>query len=130
MLEPLDFVVMDSLPQDTVTIFGKSRPNIVVYKSKGRFIKDGSTVAGAVIMDDTGMQECKDKGVTLELKRSVVHLKFRSAELAQCCGNMVIVSDYLTERVLQKGYLVKDINIYGLLVSHKILCSIKVQCPC
>ena len=32
---------------------------------------------------------------------------------------MVRVSGYLTERALQKGYLVKDINIYGLLVSHK-----------
>ena len=97
MLEPLDFVVTDSLPQDTVTIFGKSRPDIVVYKSKGRFIKDSSTVAGATIMDEG---ECEVNGATLELKRSVVHLKSRSAELAQCCANMVRVSGYLTERAL------------------------------
>ena len=64
MLEPLD---TDSLPQDKVTIFGKSKPDVIVNRSKVGLIKDGSTVSGAVIMDD---EYAKSK----ELKNSVAYL--------------------------------------------------------
>ena len=111
MIEDRGFVVVDTLPQDNVTIFGKSQPDIIIYRSEGRYIK-GTSVTGAAI------SICEISGATLELKKNAVHLKSRSPQLAQSCANMVRVSGYLTEKALQKGFIVEEINIFGLLVSH------------
>lgn len=119
LVESKGFVVTDTLPQDGVTIFGKSQPDMIIYKSKGGFMR-GRSVMGATICIDTPVdqQAWEVTGATLELKRNPVHLKSKSPALAQSCANMVRVSGFLTERALLKGYIVEEITILGLLVSH------------
>ena len=97
-------MVVGNLPYDGVTIFGKSQPDVVIYKSRIGYIK-GRGIVGA-------------DGVALELKKSVVNVKARSPELAQSCANLVRVSGFLSEKALEQGCVVEEINIYGLLVSH------------
>ena len=61
---------------------------------------------------------CEVDGAALEFKRSVVQVKRGSKEIAQSCANLVKVGGYLTDRALSKGYLVEEINVYGLLISY------------
>lgn len=74
MVERKGFVVTDSLPHDGALIFGKSQLDIVIYKSNSGYMKGRSVAGAAISVDPEGA--CEVIGVTLEMKRSVMHLKF------------------------------------------------------
>jgi len=46
--QPKGFIVDRSLPQDTATIYGKSQPDLTIYKSDGGYIR-GNQIVGATI---------------------------------------------------------------------------------
>ena len=99
--------VADSLPQDSVTIFGKSQPYLTIFRHKGEFIKGKSVMGVAISADQEAHWEVT--GATLEFQKNVVHLKTRSSSLAQSCANMVHISGYLLERVfIGKGTAERD----------------------
>lgn len=63
ILEPKGFVVADSLSQDkNNTMFGKSQPDLTIYRSRGKYIK-GKSVMGASIYSD---QKYEVYGTTVE----------------------------------------------------------------
>ena len=107
VIETQGFVVAESLPQDKVTIFGKSQPDITIYKSKGEYIKGKRIIGASICTQDQGWEVI---GATVELKKSVIHLKSRSPE--QACANMVRVAGFLTEKALRKGHIVEEVTIY------------------
>lgn len=113
-MEVKGFVVTDKLPQDKVTLFGKSQPDVTIYRSQGGYVKENTIVSASICTGDSW----EVIGATIELKKSAVHLKRRSAEITQTCANMVRVAGFLTEKALAKGLVVEEITIFGLLVSH------------
>lgn len=114
IIERRGFVVSDTLPQSSVTIFGKSQPDLVFYKANEGYEK-GTRIMGATISSDISWEVC---GATMEFKRSPVHLKTKSQPLAQSCANMVRLAGFLMEKSLVKGHIVEEVTIFGLLVSH------------
>ena len=92
MFQAEGFVITDSLPHDNVTIFGKSQPDVIVYRSDSNYINGRSVMS---VTFSVGMV-CEIAGATMEFKKSeVCHLKFKSPQLAQLCANMVRMSVFL-----------------------------------
>ena len=84
LVERRGFVTSNSLPQSNVTIFRKSQPYLVFYKSRGEYEKSNK-IMGAGISSDTSVNTCDTcwtlAGATMELKRSIVHLKVNRSHL-------------------------------------------------
>lgn len=125
MMEKKGFVISDSLPHDNVTIFGKSQPDVAIYKGNGEYVK-GKKVIGAAICTPT-QPTCEVSGAILELKIKEVHLKSRSKALAQAIANMIRISGFLAEKAFYKGHVVEEITILGLLASHSSHFCVPVQ---
>jgi len=116
--QPKGFIVDKTLPQDTATIYGKSQPDLTIYKSDGGYIR-GTRIVGAAIKTCEDDMHYEVTGGAIELKRLPVHQKGqKSKELLQAFANMVRVGGFLTNNAVSKGKLIDEINIYGLLVSH------------
>ena len=88
------YVVTDSLPEDSVTIFGKSQPGIVVYRSDGKYVKEKRVVGASITKESLSVQVVV--GSSMEFKKKSVHLQSKPTSfLAQACANMVRVSGFL-----------------------------------
>ena len=61
-------------------------------------------------------------------KLEVCYLKLKSPQLAQLCANMARVSGFPMEKVLEKGFVVEEINIYAVLVSHSNMYCVPMNC--
>lgn len=88
IIEDRGYVVTDTLPHDDVTMFGKSQPHITIYKSQGAYVRENKVVGASVYKEPW----CVLTGATVELKRSVVHLRSRSAAILQASANMIRVA--------------------------------------
>lgn len=81
------FLVLETVPQDSATIYGKSQPNLVMFKSNSQFTKEKSITAATI---KTVEKSCKVDGAALEFRKSVVQVKRGSKE---SCANLVKVSN-------------------------------------
>jgi len=114
--EKIGFVVSKTLPQDIMTVYGKSRPDVSIYRDEGRFIS-GKAVTGAILSEQS---YSVISGGAIELKNYEVHHKnIESPEVAQAVANMIKLAGFLCLKALKKGVIVEKITIFGLLVSHK-----------
>ena len=115
------FIVEKALPQENVTMFGKSQPDISIYRQGGGYIKQ-STILGGIV---DGIIEQEDNveivnGGTIEMKMVPVHQKKRdSPEVRQLMANMIRLGGFLASKAFEKGHMIDEIKVYGLLVSHK-----------
>lgn len=113
--EKIGFVISKTLPQDSMTVFGKSQPDISIYRAGGDFIA-GTTVVGATLSDGSNAIV---KSGSIELKKYCIHHKsLESTEATQTLANMVRLAGFLTTKALEKGIVVEKVNILGLLASH------------
>ena len=110
-------MVEKSLPHDAMTLYGKSQPDLSIDKSDRGFMKEGLIVGATITMVEE--RNYVVTGGTMELKKEAVHQKAtESREVLQLMANMVRLAGYLSEKALQKDKEAKEVNIYGLLVSH------------
>lgn len=112
------YVVDRTLPRDSVTMYGKSQPDISIYRTGGGYIKK-TTIVGAAIDICPLEGDVQVSGGTIEWKTVPVHQKrYRSQEVNQLMANMVRLGGFLASKAFEKGCLVDEINVYALLVSH------------
>ena len=113
--EKIGFVISKTLPQDSTTVFGKSQPDISIYRAGGGFIT-GTTVVGATLSEGSNAIV---RGGSIELQKYCIHHKsLESTEATQALANMVRLAGFLTTKALEKGIVVEKVNILGLLASY------------
>lgn len=111
LIQEKGFVVEKSLPQDNVTIYGKSQPDMTIYRQEGGYIR-GTTIVGASLNVEL-KESWEVVGASVDFKSN------DSQEVLQIAANMIRVAGFLTEKALRKGRIVEEVKIHGLLVSHK-----------
>jgi len=126
------FIIKQSFPSNTYSIFGTSQPDFAFFKVFQRKI-----VATAVeVLDENeenfDVQDENEENVNIQdeneeelavkhLVQGTIEYKRRGATekcRSQCYANMVRVANDIVIESLECGILVDSVTVYGLLVSH------------
>ena len=82
-----------------MTVFGKSQPDVSIYRSEGGYIT-GTTVAAATL---SAGNNAIIRGGTIELKQYDVHHKnIESTEATQTVATMIRLAGFLSKKLWKR----------------------------
>lgn len=117
-----DFDVIKEFSTNKYSVFGGSQPDFAFYKHK-----EDSMLGAVVTIPQTESEENTSQDDIFCSTAVEFKLEVAEKNMYQCFGNMIRIANDRVIKSLKSGKLVKEITVYGLLVSHKELESTPIR---